>query len=55
MNPKIASKLMFIPLKLIIIGFDPSPYGQNGGCTKKNRQKDGKNGGFVTQNGEWAI
>lgn len=30
-------------------------YGQNGGCTKKNRPKDGKNGGFVTQNGESAI
>jgi len=26
MNPKIASKWMFIPLKLIIIGFGPIPY-----------------------------
>ena len=26
-NPKIAGKWMFIPLKLIIIGFDPHPYG----------------------------
>jgi hypothetical protein len=26
MHPKIASKWMFIPLKLIIIGFGPIPY-----------------------------
>ena len=25
-NPKIAGKWMFIPLELIIIGFDPPPY-----------------------------
>ena len=25
-NPKIAAKWMFIPLDLIIIGFDPPPY-----------------------------
>ena len=28
-NPKIAGKWMFIPLKLIVIGFDPIPYGNN--------------------------
>ena len=27
-NPKIAGKWMFIPLELIIIGFDPPPYGE---------------------------
>jgi hypothetical protein len=26
-NPKIAGNWMFIPLELIIIGFDPPPYG----------------------------
>jgi len=26
-NPKIAGKWMFIPLELIIIGFDPPPTG----------------------------
>jgi hypothetical protein len=26
-NIKIAGKWMFIPLKLIVIGFDPFPYG----------------------------
>jgi hypothetical protein len=25
-NPKIAGKWMFIPLELIIIGFDPPPF-----------------------------
>jgi len=29
MNPKIAGKWMFIPLELIIIGFDPPPCGAN--------------------------
>ena len=28
-NIKIAGKWMFIPLKLILIGFDPSPYVYN--------------------------
>jgi len=27
-NPKIAGKWMFIPLELIIIGFDPPPYAE---------------------------
>ena len=25
-NPKIAGKWMFIPLKMVLIGIDPSPY-----------------------------
>jgi hypothetical protein len=27
MNPKIAGKWMFIPLKMVLIGIDPYPYG----------------------------
>ena len=30
-NPKIAGKWMFIPLELIIIGFDPPPYAKKNG------------------------
>jgi hypothetical protein len=26
-NPKIAGKWMFIPLKMVLIGIDPHPYG----------------------------
>jgi hypothetical protein len=35
MNPKIASKWMFIPLKLIIIGFGPIPFKSSGGSKSK--------------------
>jgi len=27
-NPKIAGKWMFIPLKMVLIGIDPYPYGK---------------------------
>ena len=38
MNPKIAGKWMFIPLELIIIGFDPPPNEQND--YKKKHKKE---------------
>ena len=28
-NPKIAGKWMFIPLKMVLIGIDPYPYGDD--------------------------
>ena len=30
-NIKIAGKWMFIPLKMVLIGIDPYPYGEKGG------------------------
>ena len=36
-NIKIAGKWMFIPLKMVLIGIDPYPYGNRQNYGKKNR------------------
>jgi len=56
-NPKIAGKWMFIPLELIIIGFDPPPYtyiyihihmgGRRGGDGGEEHPQNTPAGGFI--------
>jgi len=36
-NPKIAGKWMFIPLKMVLIGIDPDPYDNMGYDSKINQ------------------
>jgi len=44
-NPKVAGKWMFIPLKMVLIGIDPYPYAMH--CHNQN---------FTTRNGRnWKV